>query len=50
MSAVKGQHDEAAMAFEAATAAPANDVVLMTRLAEEYELSGRPVALTEPSR
>ena len=40
MSAVKGQHDEAAMAFEAATAAPANDVVLMTRLAEEYELSG----------
>ena len=40
MSAAKGQHDEAAMAFEAATAAPANDVVLMTRLAEEYELSG----------
>jgi thioredoxin-like negative regulator of GroEL len=40
MSALKGQHDEAAMAFEAATAAPANDVVLMMRLAEEYELSG----------
>ena len=40
MSAVKGQHDEAAMAFEAATAAPADDVMLLTRLAEEYELSG----------
>ena len=40
VSAAKGQHDEAAMAFEAATAAPADDVVLMTRLAEEYELSG----------
>jgi thioredoxin-like negative regulator of GroEL len=40
MSAVKGQHDEAAMAFEAATAAPADDVMLLTRLAEQYELSG----------
>ena len=40
MSATKGRHDEAAMAFEAATAAPADDVVLMTRLAEEFELSG----------
>ena len=40
VSAAKGQHDEAAMAFEAAAAAPADDVVLMTRLAEEYELSG----------
>jgi thioredoxin-like negative regulator of GroEL len=40
VSAAKGQHDEAAMAFEAAAAAPADDVVLMTRLAEEYEFSG----------
>jgi tetratricopeptide (TPR) repeat protein len=40
VSAAKGQHDAAAMAFEAATAAPAADVVLMTRLAEEFELSG----------
>jgi tetratricopeptide (TPR) repeat protein len=40
VAAAKGQHDEAAMAFEAATAAPADDVVLLTRLAEEYELSG----------
>jgi len=40
VSAAKGRHDEAAMAFEAATAAPADDVVLMTRLAEEFELSG----------
>jgi tetratricopeptide (TPR) repeat protein len=39
-SAAKGQHDEAAMAFENATAAPADDALLMTRLAEEYELSG----------
>ena len=38
--ATKGQHDQAAMAFETATAAPANDAVLMARLAEEYELSG----------
>ncbi len=38
--AAQGQHDEAALAFESATAAPANDVVLLTRLAEEYELSG----------
>ena len=40
VSATKGRHDEAAMAFEAATAAPADDVVLMTRLTEEFELSG----------
>ncbi len=40
VAAAKGRHDEAAMAFEAATAAPADDVVLMTRLAEEFELSG----------
>ena len=40
VSAAKGQHDAAAMAFEAATAAPAADVVLVTRLAEEFELSG----------
>jgi thioredoxin-like negative regulator of GroEL len=40
VSAAKGQHDESAMAFEAAAAAPAVDVLLMTRLAEEYELSG----------
>ncbi len=39
-SASKGLHGEAAMAFENATAAPADDVLLMTRLAEEYELSG----------
>jgi tetratricopeptide (TPR) repeat protein len=40
VSAAKGQHAQAAMAFEAATAAPAADVVLVTRLAEEFELSG----------
>lgn len=40
VAAAKGQHAEAAMAFEAATAAPASDVVLVTRLAEEFELSG----------
>jgi len=40
LSAAKGQHAQAAMAFEAATAAPAADVVLVTRLAEEFELSG----------
>ncbi len=40
VSAAKGRHDEAAMAFESATAAPATDVVLLARLAEEYELSG----------
>jgi len=38
--ASRGRHDEAAMAFENATAAPADDALLMTRLAEEYELSG----------
>jgi len=38
--AAKGHHDQAAIAFETATAAPADDVVLMARLAEEYELSG----------
>lgn len=40
VAAAKGQHDEAAMAFEAATAASTDDLLLMTRLAEEYELSG----------
>jgi tetratricopeptide (TPR) repeat protein len=40
VAATKGRHAQAAMAFEAATAAPADDVVLMTRLAEEFELSG----------
>ena len=40
VSAAQGRHDEAAMAFETATAAPADDVVLTARLAEEYELSG----------
>lgn len=39
-SASKGQHEEAAIAFENATAAPANDELLLSRLAEEYELSG----------
>ncbi|MGB8220976.1 MAG: tetratricopeptide repeat protein [Polyangiales bacterium] len=40
VSAAEGQHDEAAMAFEAAAATPTDDVVLMSRLAEEYEASG----------
>lgn len=40
LRAAKGQHDEAAMAFESAAAAPATDAVLLARLAEEYELSG----------
>lgn len=40
MQAAKGRHGEAAMAFESATATPAGDVVLITRLAEEYEMSG----------
>ena len=38
--AAKGDHDDAAIALETATAAPSEDVFLMTRLAEEYELSG----------
>ncbi len=38
--AAEGRHDEAAVAFENATAAPSIDPLLMTRLAEEYELSG----------
>ncbi|HET6417954.1 MAG TPA: hypothetical protein VFG22_16775 [Polyangiales bacterium] len=38
--AAKGQHAQAAIAFENAAAAPDDDVLLMTRLAEEYELSG----------
>ncbi len=38
--AVQGRHDDAAIAFETATAAPTGDVLLVTRLAEEYELSG----------
>ena len=40
MLATEGLHDEAAVAFENATAAPSTDPLLMTRLAEEYELSG----------
>ncbi|MGB5364920.1 MAG: hypothetical protein WBN14_01535 [Polyangiales bacterium] len=36
----QGRHGQAAMAFENAAAAPADDALLMTRLAEEYELSG----------
>jgi thioredoxin-like negative regulator of GroEL len=40
VAAAKGQHDEAAVAFEAATTGSADDVVLMTRLAEEYGRSG----------
>jgi len=39
-AASQGRHGEAAMAFENATAAPADDALLITRLAEEYELSG----------
>ncbi len=35
-----GEHDDAAIAFENAVAAPTVDVVVMSRLAEEYELSG----------
>jgi len=42
LAAATGRHDEAAMAFEAAAATPTDDVVLMTRLAEEYESSGAP--------
>lgn len=40
VSAAMGEHDRAALALETATAAPSHDVLLMTRLAEEYELSG----------
>jgi thioredoxin-like negative regulator of GroEL len=40
LQAAKGRHEEAAMAFENATAAPVADVVLITRLAEEYEITG----------
>jgi len=40
LQAAKGRHDEAAIAFENAAAAPAGDVLLITRLAEEYEMSG----------
>jgi tetratricopeptide (TPR) repeat protein len=40
MSAAKGQHGQAAMAFESAAAAPAEDDLLLARMAEEYELSG----------
>lgn len=38
--AARGRHEEAAMAFEAAMATPTEDVLLMTRLAEEYASSG----------
>lgn len=40
VAAAKGRHEDAALALETATATPAQDVVLMTRLAEEYERSG----------
>ena len=40
LAAAKGRHDDAAIAFETASAAPSDDVLLMTRLAEEYERSG----------
>ena len=40
LQAAKGRHEEAAMALESATAAPAGDEFLLTRLAEEYEQSG----------
>lgn len=40
VAAAKGEHDEAAMALETASAAPADDELLLTRLAEEYERSG----------
>lgn len=40
VSAAKGEHEDAAMALETAAAAPSEDVLLMTRLAEEYEMSG----------
>jgi thioredoxin-like negative regulator of GroEL len=40
VEATKGRHDEAAMAFENANAAPPSDVLLLARLAEEYEISG----------
>ncbi len=40
LRAAEGRHDEAALAFESAAAAPTSDVFLMTRLAEEYEWSG----------
>ena len=38
--AAKGDHDEAAIAFETARAAPSDDTLLLTRLAIEYERSG----------
>ncbi len=40
ISAAKNEHDDAAIALETATAAPSEDVFLVTRLAEEYERSG----------
>ncbi len=40
IEATKGRHEEAAMAFESANAAPPSDVVLLARLAEEHEISG----------
>ena len=36
LQAAKGRHGEAAMAFESATAAPARDVLLTTRLADYF--------------
>ncbi len=40
LRAAQHQHDEAAIALETANAAPANDALLLSRLAEEYERSG----------
>lgn len=40
VAAAKGEHDDAAIALETATAAPSEDVLLMARLTEEYEMSG----------
>lgn len=40
IQAAQGHHERASLAFESAAAAPSSDVLLMTRLAEEYELSG----------
>ncbi|MGB5694870.1 MAG: hypothetical protein WBM46_04385 [Polyangiales bacterium] len=39
VAASTGRHEQAAMAFETATAAPSEDVWLLARLAEEYEWS-----------
>jgi tetratricopeptide (TPR) repeat protein len=38
--AARGRHGDAAIAFETAMAAPTGDVLLLMRLAEEYEVTG----------